>query len=101
MLLSSGVNNVMGDIMNNAGGKIFVAGGAAATFYDDVTQNGTLQVIKVGATNSTAVFAGTFTGSGGSSGGGDIFFLGDLRPGNSPATVNLANNIGFRATATS
>jgi hypothetical protein len=72
----------------------------ARLFYDDVAQNGSLQVIKVGSTNSTAVFAGAFTGSGGSSGGGDIFFLGDLRPGNSPAALTFANNIGFGPTAT-
>ena len=95
LLLSAGVNNVFGDIINSVTtGKIMVAGGAAATFYDDVVQNGLVQVIKVGSTNSTAVFAGTFTG-GGSSGGGDIFFLGDLRPGNSPAIVNFDNNVGF------
>jgi hypothetical protein len=98
LALTFGVNNISGDIVNTASGKIIVAGGAHATFYDDVTQNGTLQVIKVGTTNSVAVFAGAFTGSGGSSGGGDIFFLGDLRPGNSPAIVNFDNNIGFGPT---
>jgi hypothetical protein len=95
LLLTSGLNDVTGDVNNNATGRIAVAGGAAATFYDDVIQNGTLQVLKVGATNSTAVFAGSFTGSGGSSGGGDIFFLGDLRPGHSPAAVTFDNNVGF------
>ena len=65
-----------------------------------MTQNGTLQVIKVGSTNSVAVFAGAFTGSGGSSGGGDIFFLGDLRPGNSPASVTFGNNVAFGSSAT-
>jgi hypothetical protein len=98
--LTSGINNLSGDINNLTGGKIVVAGGAHATFYDDVTQNGTLQVIKVGTTNSVAVFAGAFAGSGGSSGGGDIFFLGDLRPGNSPAIVSFDNNIGFGPTTT-
>lgn len=95
LLLSSGVNDITGDIVNEASGKIMVAGGAAATFYDEVNQNGTLQVLKVGSTTSTAVFAGDFQGSGGSSGGGDIFFLGDLRPGNSPASVSYDNNVAF------
>ena len=62
LMLSFGTSDVSGDITNSATGKIVVAGGAAATFYDDVTQNGTLQVIKVGSTNSVAVFAGAFTG---------------------------------------
>jgi hypothetical protein len=93
--LTAGLNNVSGDITNNTGGKIDVTGGASAVFYDDVVQNGTLSVRRVGLTNSTAVFLGSFTGSGGSSGGGDIFFDGDLRPGNSPASVTFANNVGF------
>jgi hypothetical protein len=99
LLLSSGVNDVSGDVANSASGKVVVAGGAHATFHDDVTQNGSLQVIKVGSTTSVAVFAGTFDGAGGSSGGGDIFFLSDLRPGNSTATVNFANNVGFGSQA--
>ena len=40
-----------------------------------------------------------FGGAGGSSGGGDLFFLGDLRPGNSAATVTFDNNVGFGAEA--
>jgi probable HAF family extracellular repeat protein len=95
MMFSVGASDLTGDVANSSTGKIIVAGGGAVTFYDDVVQNGVLQVIKVGSTTSVAVFAGTFNGSGGSSGGGDIFFLGDLRPGNSPATVTLGNNIGF------
>jgi hypothetical protein len=99
LLLNSGVNDIFGDVNNAEDAKIMVAGGAAATFYDDVFQDGTLQVIKVGSTTSTAVFAGNFQGSGGSSGGGDIFFLGDLRPGNSPATVSYDNNVAFGSAA--
>jgi len=93
--LTRGANDVSGDITNNAGGSIFVTGGAAATFYDDIIQNGTFKVSKVGSTTSTAVILGSFSGSGGSTGGGDIFFEGDLRPGNSPATVTFGNNVGF------
>ncbi len=91
LAVSFGNNNVFGDINNT--GSVVVTGGAHATFYDDVTQNGTFIVRKIGSTTSTAVVLGAFTGAGGSSGGGDIFFEGDLRPGNSAATVNFANNI--------
>ncbi len=91
--LTSGVNDVSGDIDNT--GSIVVSGGAAATFYDDVIQNGTLRVSKVGSTTSVAVFLGAVTGAGGSTGGGDVFFEGDLRPGNSPASVNFENNVSF------
>jgi hypothetical protein len=86
---------VLGDVTNSATGKIIVSGGAGVTFYDDIVQNGTFRVSKVGSSTSVAVVFGAFSGSGGSTGGGDIFFEGDLRPGNSPATVTYDNNIGF------
>lgn len=95
LALTAGLNNLTGDVNNIAGAKINVTGGASAVFYDDVVQNGTLRVAKVGSTTSTAVFLGSFTGTGGSTGGGDIFFEGDLRPGNSPASVTFANNVSL------
>lgn len=100
MALTAGINNVSGDITNNAGATITVTGRADAVFYDDMVQNGTLRVVSVGFTTSTAVFLGSFTGSGGTTGGGDIFFEGDLRPGNSPASVTFGNNVGFGSGAT-
>jgi probable HAF family extracellular repeat protein len=100
LALTGGTNDVFGDIDNMDGSAIVVTGGAAATFYDDVTQDGVLRVSKVGSTTSTAVFLGEFIGDGGSTGGGDIFFEGDLRPGNSPAQVTYENNVflGSRST---
>ena len=100
LALSFGTSDVFGDITNNVGATIVVSGGANATFYDDIIQNGTFRVSQVGSTTSVAVVLGAFTGSGGSTGGGDIFFEGDLRPGNSPASVTFANNISFGSTAT-
>ena len=93
LALAGGANQVTGDVANT--GDVIVSGGATATFHDDVTNNGTLQVSNVGSTTSVAVFLGAFTGTGGSTGGGDVFFEGDLRPGNSTATVTLENNISF------
>jgi hypothetical protein len=90
---------VFGDISNAATGKIVVSGGAGATFYDDIVQNGTFRVSKVGSTTSVAVVFGAFSGTGGSTGGGDIFFEGDLRPGNSPASVTFENNVSFGSAA--
>jgi hypothetical protein len=98
--LSVGTNHVFGDVNNGAGGTILITGGAAVTFYDDIVQNGTFRVSKVGSTASFAVVLGSFTGSGGSTGGGDIFFEGDLRPGNSPARVTFENNVAFGSSAT-
>ena len=71
--ISIGTSDVFGDISNAATGKIIVSGGADVTFYDDIVQNGTFRVSKVGSTTSVAVVFGSFTGSGGSTGGGDIF----------------------------
>src|SRR5207237_1804682 len=82
--VSIGTSDVFGDVNNT--GSIVVSGGAGATFYDDIVQNGTFRVSKVGSTISVAVVFGAFSGSGGSTGGGDIFFEGVLRPGNRPAT---------------
>ena len=91
--ITVGTTDVFGDITNLSEGVINISGGAVTTFYDDVTQNGTLQVVSVGNTNSAAVFFGEFGGGGGFSGGGDVFALGDLRPGNSPDTVLFDGNL--------
>jgi hypothetical protein len=90
LALNLGTNDVFGDIINT--GNIVVTGGSFATFYDDLAQNGSLTVSKVGSTTSVAVFLGDFSGAG-ASGGGDIFFEGDLRPGASPAEVTYENNV--------
>ena len=93
MSLTGGTNVAFGDI-DNTGSMVVVSGGAVAAFYDDVTQNGVLRVSKSGSTTSVAV-SGDFSGAGGSTGGGDIFFEGDLRPGNSPPTVTFDNNVSL------
>lgn len=95
--LSFGVSDVFGDITNQPGASIVVSGGAEVTFYDDISQNGTFRVRQIGSSTSVAVVLGAFTGSGGTTGGGDIFFEGDLRPGNSAATVTFGNNIALGA----
>ena len=91
--ISYGTTDVFGHIANATGGTIAVAGGAGVTFYDDVVQNGTLVVSAAGSTHSSAVFFGSFSGSGGFTGGGDVFVMGDLRPGNSPAEVTYNGNL--------
>lgn len=91
LALTGGENHVFGDIQNT--GQIVVTGGSAVTFYDDIVQNGTLTISKVGSTASAAVFLGNVSGSGTMNGGGDVFLEGDLRPGNSPGTITFNNNI--------
>lgn len=91
--LSFGTSDVSGDINNTNTGNITVAGGGQVTFFGDITQDGTMVVASVGSTNSVAVVFGVFTGSGGFSGGGNVFALGDLRPGSSPDMVNYGGNL--------
>jgi autotransporter-associated beta strand protein len=88
---SYGISNVSGNITNAPGSNITVAGGAGVTFYGDVAQNGTLVVSAVGSTHSSTVFLGAFSGSGGFTGGGDVFFEGDLRPSD-PVEVTFGGN---------
>ncbi|MEQ1904803.1 MAG: choice-of-anchor tandem repeat NxxGxxAF-containing protein, partial [Pirellulaceae bacterium] len=91
MAMTFGASTIQGDINNT--GTIQVSGGAHATFFDDITQNGVMQISSVGNSKSTAVILGAFSGSGGFVGGGDLFALGDLRPGNSPDSVLYGGNV--------
>ncbi len=91
LAFSYGVNNVFGTVTNSPSGNITVAGGAGVTFYGDVAQNGTLVVSTVGSTHSSAVFLGAFSGSGGFTGGGDVFIEGNLRPSD-PVEVTFGGN---------
>ena len=98
LTVSGEASDVFGDITN--AGTMLVTGGAVATFYDDVTNDGTLRVSSAGSAASAAVFLGAYSGAGATTGGGDIFFEGDLRPGNSPAAVTFNNNVAFGESAT-
>jgi len=97
LAITAGDSDVFGEVTDT--GTIVVTGGASATFNDHVTHNGTIQIEATGGTSSVAVFIGGFSGSGSFTGGGDIFFPGDLRPGDSPGQVSFENNIVFGADA--
>ena len=88
---SNGVNNVFGTVANTPSGNITITGGASTTFYGDVAQNGTLVVSAAGNIQSSVVFLGALTGSGGFTGGGDVFIEGDLRPSD-PVEVTFGGN---------
>jgi hypothetical protein len=96
--ISAGTTDIFGDINNAAGGIINISGGSAATFFEDVIQNGTMQIVSVGNTNSSAIIFGSLSGAGGFTGGGDLFALGDLRPGNSPDSVLYDGNLFLGST---
>jgi T5SS/PEP-CTERM-associated repeat protein len=96
---TSGVSDVFGDI-NNANppgstpGRIVVSGGAQANFFDDVTNNGSIQVSAAGPLRSTAVFLGSLSG-GGTTGGGNVFLEGDVRPGFSPGIMAFGGDVSL------
>ena len=94
---TDGFNDVFGDIVNT--GNISVGGDAEVVFYDDIVQNGDFVVSSFGSRTSSAIVLGEFSGAGGFSGGGDLFLLGDLRPGNSPDSVLFDGNLFLGASA--
>lgn len=94
MQFSGGNTNIRGDV-NNASGSIYTAGGTVTTFFDDVTNNGSI------FTNAGArtVFFGGYSGAGSLPGGGTNEFVGDTRPGNSPASIQIGGNAVFDSRA--
>ncbi len=88
---TNGTSSLRGKIDNT--GIIEVSNGAMATFDGDIIQNGVMQVTKVGNVISTAMIQGMLSGSGGFVGGGDVIVLGELSPGNSPASVLYDGNL--------
>src|SRR5207253_2745156 len=87
---SAGTSDVYGKVQNLSGGQIVSAGGGVLTFHDDVTHNGT--EIRTGA-GSRTVFFGAESGAGPFTGTGIVEMQGDLRPGNSPASVPFAGDL--------
>ncbi|MEX2093483.1 MAG: dockerin type I domain-containing protein [Pirellulales bacterium] len=98
LTFTAGVSDVFGDVTNQNNlatlGRIIVTGGAQANFFDDVVNNGTIQVSAAGSLQSTAVFLGSLSGIG-VSGGGHVFLEGDTRPGFSPGTMAFGGDVSF------
>ena len=91
MAFSNGVNNVFGHDHEQLQRQHHCHRRCLGHFLGDVAQNGTLVVSTVGNIQSSAVFLGAFTGSGGFTGGGDVFIEGDLRPSD-PVAVTFGGN---------
>jgi hypothetical protein len=94
--ISFGTSDVFGDVTNQASGTIAASGNSNVTFFDDVDNEGTIQV----STGSSAVYFGAVSGIGNFPGGGTNFFEGDLRPGASPAEIDFGGDVVFGAVAT-
>jgi hypothetical protein len=94
--LSGGFSDVYGDLVNEgAGSRIIITGASITTFFDDVSTDGTVQI----GAECGAVFLGSLSGTGGTSGPGTAYIEGDLRPGNSPATVSFGGSVMLGPTA--
>lgn len=78
-----GTTDVFGNITNDTGAEIILTGKSSTTFYDDVTNNGSLKVSQ----GSTAVFFGDLQGTHAT---GTVFIEGGLVPGISGASLQLA-----------
>jgi hypothetical protein len=89
-LAFSGTTDLIGSVRNEKDGTIVISGNSTLTFYHDVVHNGAEIRASVG---SNVVFFGSVQGSGKFTGGGDFFFEGGLRPGNSPAITDITGNV--------
>lgn len=96
---TGGSSDVLGKVTNAATGNLTITAGASVVFSDDVVQNGTFVIRRLGTVTSSAVFLGAFTGAGGFTGGGTAYIEGDLAPGNSPAAVNYGGDVALGPTA--
>ncbi|QPK61807.1 hypothetical protein IVG45_13130 [Methylomonas sp. LL1] len=90
--LTGGYNDISGDIVNHDGGKIAITGlGTSSVFYDDMVNDGEIKT----ATGAGSIFLGTVSGNGEFTGGGQVFFEGDLRPGHSPGYMSVDGDVSF------
>jgi T5SS/PEP-CTERM-associated repeat protein len=87
---SAGTTDVYGKVTNASGGVFVSAGGGVLTFHDDVVHNGAEIRTVLG---SRTVFFGAESGAGPFTGTGTVEMQGDLRPGNSPASVSFGGDL--------
>jgi hypothetical protein len=87
----AGTANIVGPLNNALGGKVTSAGGGATIFYDDIVNDGEIRT----STNAFTVLFGRVSGAGTFTGTGTVNFEGAMSPGNSPAAVSFAGNVGF------
>ena len=93
---SFGGGNVVGQIANS-GGTVSINGGAAVTFVGNFRAERRPAGQQRRQPAEHAVFLGNFSGSGGFTGGGNVFFAGGLQPGDAPAEVLFGGNAYLEA----
>ena len=87
--ISFGTSDVYGDVDNQSEASITVTGYSNVTFWDDLTNNGTVKVSK----GSAAVYFGKISGEGLFPGDGIKLVEGDLSPGNSPGKLTFGGDV--------
>jgi len=87
--ISFGTSDVYGDVDNQSEASITVTGYSQVTFWDDLTNNGTVKVSE----GSTAVYFGKISGEGFFPGDGTHLVEGDLSPGNSPGNLTFGGDV--------
>ena len=92
MAFSAGPADILGDFVNASGGQVVTSAGATTTFFDDLEHNGAEIRTAVG---SAMIVFGAASGAGAYTGGGTVFFEGDLRPGNSPDVVTFGGDVSL------
>jgi hypothetical protein len=93
--VTSGSSEVLGAVLNEAGGQIILSGAGTTTFYDNVeAQNGSELRVSGGA---TAVFFGAVQQRSGAvfSGSGLKYYEGGFSVGNSPGAASDAGDVSF------
>lgn len=91
MAFSDGNTDIHGDVENSEGAQIVTSGNGTTTFYGDFYQQNAGE-LRTSAGSST-VFFGDVSGAGNYTGDGTVFMEGDLRPGNSPGTMNFGGDL--------
>jgi hypothetical protein len=90
---TEGESNITGNLTNSSAGSISVKEEANVRFEGDLVQNGSM--ILAGR----ATVSGTFSGKGGFEDGGELMIEGQLRPGNSAASVLFDGDLTLNSTA--
>ena len=96
MGISVGTSHIYGNIDNQLGAIISIQGNSTVTFWDDLTNNGTVQVTS----GSTVAHFGTLAGEGSFTGGGTNFIEGGLSPGSSPGTMSFDGDLVLGSAST-
>jgi hypothetical protein len=102
IICSEGTCDVFGDVTNASNsptiGRIVITANSQATFFDDVVNQGTIQVSAAGLVESTALFLSSLSGNG-VTGSGSVFLEGEVRPGASTATMAFGGDVSIGSSA--